>query len=66
MGVYHSPYIFSGTITKSVPSEDWCSVESSTPMRTSGTEKPRMIRAGFSSLRRSSSMGLNSSARTVV
>jgi hypothetical protein len=66
MGEYQRPYIFSGTITKSVPSEDWCSVESSTPTMTRGTERPRMTRAGLSSLRRSSSIGLNSRARTVV
>src|ERR1039458_9390599 len=37
-GEYHRGYSFSGTIRKSVPSELWCSVESSTPRIIKGTE----------------------------
>ena len=39
-GVYHSGYSFSGTIRNKVPSELWCSVESSTPRIISGNRDP--------------------------
>jgi hypothetical protein len=65
-GEYQNGCNFSGMIKYSVPSEDWCSVERITPQMTSGMSTPRMIFNGFCRLKRSSTMGENSSARTEV
>ena len=65
-GLYQNGCSFSGRIRYRVPSEDWCSVDKMTPQITSGIRIARTTFKGFCRLNRSSTIGENSSARTVV
>ncbi len=64
-GVYQNWWSRVGMIRYSVPSELWCSVERITPKITSGMRQARTIFSGFCRLKRSSTIGENSSASTV-
>ena len=66
MSEYQSGCILPGMMRKSEPSDDWWSVESSTPRTTSGIVIALMIFRGRRILKRSKMTGLNSSASTVV
>src|SRR5271157_2850678 len=65
-GLYQNGCSLLGMIRYSVPSDDWCRVESSTPRMTKTTITRRMIRNGFCRLKCSSTIGENSNANTVV
>ena len=63
---YQSGCSFCGMIRNSEPSDDWCSVERSTPASTSGTVILFQMTRAFPHRRRCQTDGANSSARTAV
>src|ERR1035437_8422545 len=65
-GLYQNGRSLLGMIRYSVPSDDWCNVESSTPRMTNTTMTRRMIRNGFCRLKCSNTIGENSMASTAV
>src|SRR4051794_20396410 len=66
IGLYQNGCNLPGTIRYRVPSDDWCKVDRMTPQITSGIKIFRTILSGFCRLKRSSTMGENSSASTAV
>src|ERR1017187_3642244 len=65
-GLYQNGCSLLGMMRYSVPSEDWCKVESSTPRITNTTMTLRMIFSARFSLKCSSTIGENSMASTAV
>ena len=63
--MYQRPWSLFGAMTKSVPSDDWCRVESRTPMMTSRGVSLRMTFSARFHRKRSKTTGLNSRASTV-
>src|ERR1035438_8477477 len=65
-GLYQKACSLLGMMRYSVPNEDWCRVERSTPRMTNTTIKLRTTFSALCHFKCSKTMGENSSASTVV